>query len=45
MSEVLKRERLGEMFIYVAIVFLSFLVFIFVIAILKAQFLRETRHD
>lgn len=41
MSEVLKKERLGEMFIYVAIIYLSFLVFIFVIAILNAQFLSE----
>lgn len=41
MSEILKRERLGEMFIYVAIIYLSFLVFIFVIAILNAQFLSE----
>jgi flagellar protein FlaJ len=41
MSEVLKRERLGEMFIYVAIIYLSFLVFIFVIATLNAQFLTE----
>ena len=41
MSEVLKRERLGEMFIYVAIIYLSFLVFIFVIATLNGQFLTE----
>jgi flagellar protein FlaJ len=41
MSEVLKKERLGEMFIYVAIIYLSFLVFIFVIATLNAQFLTE----
>jgi len=39
MSDVLKRERLAEMFIYVAIVYLSFFVFIFVIAILNNQFL------
>lgn len=41
MSEILKRERFGEMFIYVAIVYLSFAVFIFVIAVLNAQFLTE----
>ena len=39
MSDILKRERLAEMFIYVAIVYLSFFVFIFVIAILNNQFL------
>ena len=39
MSDILKRERLAEMFIYTAIVYLSFLVFIFVIAILNNQFL------
>ncbi|NLX50106.1 MAG: secretion system protein [Methanospirillum sp.] len=41
MSEILKKERFGEMFIYVAIVYLSFGVFIFVIATLNAQFLVE----
>lgn len=41
MSEILKKERLSEMFIYVAIVYLSFLVFIFVIAVMNAQFLSE----
>ncbi len=39
MSDTLKRERLAEMFIYVAIVYLSFGVFIFVVAILNNQFL------
>jgi flagellar protein FlaJ len=39
MSDQLKRERFSEMFIYVAIVYLSFAVFIFVIAILNNQFL------
>jgi archaeal flagellar protein FlaJ len=39
MSEVLKKERLAEMFIYTAIVYLSFFVFIFVIAVLTTQFL------
>jgi flagellar protein FlaJ len=41
MSEILKKERFGEMFIYVAIVYLSFGVFIFVVATLNAQFLTE----
>jgi archaeal flagellar protein FlaJ len=39
MSEVLKRERLTEMFIYTAIVYLSFFVFLFVVAVLTTQFL------
>jgi flagellar protein FlaJ len=39
MSEILKKERLAEMFIYTAIVYLSFLVFIFVIGVLTTQFL------
>ena len=39
MSEVLKKERSAEMFIYTAIVYLSFFVFIFVIAVLTTQFL------
>jgi len=39
MSEVLKRERLSEMFIYTAIVYLSFFVFLFVVAVLTNQFL------
>lgn len=39
MTEVLKRERSAEMFIYTAIVYLSFLVFIFVVAVLTTQFL------
>lgn len=39
MSEVLKRERLSEMFIYTAIVYLSFFVFLFVVAVLTTQFL------
>jgi flagellar protein FlaJ len=39
MSEVLKKERLAEMFIYTAIVYLSFVVFIFVIAVITTQFL------
>jgi flagellar protein FlaJ len=39
MNEVLKRERLSEMFIYTAIVYLSFFVFLFVVAVLTTQFL------
>jgi flagellar protein FlaJ len=39
MSEILKRERLSEMFIYTAIVYLSFFVFLFVVAVLTTQFL------
>jgi flagellar protein FlaJ len=39
MSEALKRERLTEMFIYTAIVYLSFFVFLFVVAVLTTQFL------
>jgi flagellar protein FlaJ len=39
MSEVLKRERMSEMFIYTAIVYLSFFVFLFVVAVLTTQFI------
>jgi len=39
MSETLKRERRGEMFIYVIIVYLVCTVFIFVVAVIDAQFL------
>jgi archaeal flagellar protein FlaJ len=39
MSEILKRERLSEMFIYTAIVYLSFFVFLFVVGVLTTQFL------
>ena len=39
MSEVLKKERQAEMFIYTAIVYLSFLVFLFVVGVLTTQFL------
>lgn len=39
MSEQLKKERLAEMFIYTAIVYLSFLVFLFVVGVLSTQFL------
>jgi flagellar protein FlaJ len=44
MSEVLKRERLTEMFIYTAIVYLSFFVFLFVVAVLTTQFLPVLAH-
>jgi flagellar protein FlaJ len=39
MTEILKRERLAEMFIYTAIVYLSFFVFLFVVGVLTTQFL------
>lgn len=39
MNEILRRERSSEMFIYTAIVYLSFLVFIFVVAVISIQFL------
>jgi flagellar protein FlaJ len=39
MSELLKRDRLSEMFIYTAIVYLSFFVFIFVVGVISTQFL------
>ena len=39
MSETLKRERRGEMFIYVAIVYLVFVVFLFVVIVIDTQFL------
>ncbi|MFA7562299.1 MAG: type II secretion system F family protein [Methanoculleus sp.] len=38
-SENLKRERQGEMFIYTAIVYLVFIVFLFVVVIIDTQFL------
>jgi flagellar protein FlaJ len=39
MTEVLKKERLAEMFIYTAIVYLSFFVFLYVVGVLTIQFL------
>jgi len=39
MSEALKQERRSDMFIYTAIVYLSFFVFLFVVAVLTTQFL------
>jgi flagellar protein FlaJ len=44
MSETLKKERLSEMFIYTAIVYLAFIVFIFVVAIIDTQFLPVLTH-
>ena len=38
-SENLKRERRSEMFIYTAIVYLVFIVFLFVVAVIDIQFL------
>ncbi|WP_342686156.1 MULTISPECIES: type II secretion system F family protein [unclassified Methanoculleus] len=38
-SENLKRERRAEMFIYTAIVYLVFIVFLFVVAVIDLQFL------
>ncbi|WOF16974.1 secretion system protein [Methanoplanus sp. FWC-SCC4] len=39
MNETLKRERTGEMFIYTMIIYLAFFVFVFVVAVLDANFL------
>jgi flagellar protein FlaJ len=39
MTEILKKERLAEMFIYTAIIYLSFFVFLFVVGVLTTQFL------
>jgi len=39
MTEVLRRERSTEMFIYTAIIYLSFFVFLAVVAVLTTQFL------
>jgi flagellar protein FlaJ len=44
MSEVLKKERIAEMFIYTAIVYLSFLVFVFIIGVMTTQFLPVLAH-
>ena len=44
MSEVLKKERSAEMFIYTAIVYLSFFVFLFVVGVLTTQFLPVLAH-
>jgi flagellar protein FlaJ len=39
MTEMLKKERHAEMFIYTVIVYLAFFVFLFVVAVLTRQFL------
>lgn len=39
MSETLKKERRGEMFIYTVIIYLAFVVFIFVVSVLNTNFL------
>lgn len=39
MSDVLRRERASEMFIYTAIIYVAFLVFIFVVIVINNQFL------
>jgi len=44
MTEILKKERKGEMFIYTAIVYLSFFVFLFVVGVLTTQFLPVLAH-
>lgn len=38
-SETLKRDRFSEMFIYTAIIYLAFFVFIFVVLVLETQFI------
>lgn len=38
-GEILKRDRLSEMFIYTAIIYLAFFVFIFVVIVLETQFI------
>ncbi|HNQ30036.1 MAG TPA: type II secretion system F family protein, partial [Methanolinea sp.] len=39
MSDLLKRERLSEMFIYTAIIYLAFVVFVFVVAVISNNFI------
>jgi len=39
MSETLKKERMGEMFIYTVIIYLAFFVFIFVVYVMNTNFL------
>ncbi len=39
MSDLLKRERLSDMFIYTAIIYLAFVVFVFVVAIISNNFI------
>lgn len=39
MSDILKRERMSDMFIYTAIIYLSFIVFLFVVGVITSQFI------
>jgi len=39
MSDLLKRERLSDMFIYTAIIYLAFVVFVFVVAVISNNFI------
>ena len=39
MSETLKKERMSEMFIYTAVIYLAFIVFVFVVAVITTQFM------
>jgi flagellar protein FlaJ len=39
MSETLKKERMSEMFIYTAVIYLAFVVFVFVVAVITTQFM------
>ena len=39
MTETLKKERTGEMFIYTVIIYLAFFVFVFVVSVLNTNFL------
>jgi flagellar protein FlaJ len=39
MTYTLKRERLSDMFIYTAIIYLAFIVFIFVVGVITSQFI------
>ncbi|MBP1927996.1 flagellar protein FlaJ [Methanolinea mesophila] len=39
MTDTLKRERLSDMFIYTAIIYLAFIVFLFVVGVISSQFI------
>jgi len=39
MSDILKRERMSDMFIYTAIIYLAFFVFLFVVGVITSQFM------
>jgi flagellar protein FlaJ len=39
MSDLLKRERLSEMFVYTAIIYLAFIVFVFVVGVISNNFI------